>query len=70
MSPSKTPFIAAALAALAFGAHAQGNAPIKVGFMLPYSGTYAALGNDQAASLLQDELTKYQYAGNLSVIWG
>jgi len=37
---------AAAAAALSFaaGASAQ-NAPIKIGFMLPYSGTYASLGN-------------------------
>jgi len=45
MSPSfKTTFLAAALASCALGAHAQG-APIKVGFMLPYTGTYASLGN-------------------------
>jgi len=38
---------AALLAALAaFGAHAQSaSGPIKVGLMLPYSGTYAGLGN-------------------------
>ena len=36
---------AATLAFTALGAQAQGNAPIKVGLMLPYSGTYAALGN-------------------------
>src|SRR3954462_15147299 len=41
----KTSFIAAALATLALGAHAQGGAPIKIGFMLPYTGTYASLGN-------------------------
>jgi len=41
----KTTLFAAALASLALGAHAQGNAPIKVGFMLPYTGTYASLGN-------------------------
>ena len=35
---------AAALCAAA-AAHAQGGAPVKVGFMLPYTGTYAALGN-------------------------
>jgi branched-chain amino acid transport system substrate-binding protein len=35
---------AAAALAVAGPAHAQG-APIKVGFMLPYTGTYAALGN-------------------------
>jgi branched-chain amino acid transport system substrate-binding protein len=42
--------IGAALATAAFalaapGAHAQGSGPIKIGFMLPYSGTYASLGN-------------------------
>ena len=31
--------------ALAAQAQAQGNEKIKVGFMLPYTGTYAALGN-------------------------
>ncbi len=38
--------LAAAAAALSFaaGASAQ-NAPIKIGFMLPYSGTYASLGS-------------------------
>jgi len=46
MSPSfKTTLLAAALASCALGANAQGNAPIKVGFMLPYTGTYASLGN-------------------------
>jgi branched-chain amino acid transport system substrate-binding protein len=37
----------AALAALAAAgvAHAQSQAPIKVGLMLPYTGTYASLGN-------------------------
>ena len=41
------PLLAAvAAAALSFGAHAQSaNTPIKVGFMLPYTGTYASLGN-------------------------
>lgn len=35
-----------AAALMAAGAtQAQGNAPIKVGLMLPYTGTYAALGN-------------------------
>jgi len=39
--------LAAAAAAwgVAGAAHSQGNAPIKVGLMLPYTGTYAALGN-------------------------
>jgi branched-chain amino acid transport system substrate-binding protein len=38
--------VAAAAFALAFGAaHAQPAGPIKVGLMLPYTGTYAALGN-------------------------
>jgi branched-chain amino acid transport system substrate-binding protein len=41
----KTTLVAAALASCALGANAQGNAPIKVGFMLPYTGTYASLGN-------------------------
>jgi len=36
--------LAAALC-LAGLAQAQGNAPVKVGFMLPYTGTYASLGN-------------------------
>ena len=35
---------AAALALAAFGAQAQTSAPIKVGFMLPATGTFAALG--------------------------
>ncbi|HKX43605.1 MAG TPA: ABC transporter substrate-binding protein [Burkholderiaceae bacterium] len=42
---SKPLLAALAAAALSFGAHAQSNAPIKVGFMLPYTGTYASLGN-------------------------
>ena len=33
------------LACAALGANAQAGAPIKVGLMLPYSGTYASLGN-------------------------
>jgi branched-chain amino acid transport system substrate-binding protein len=44
-SSFKTTLLAAALASCALGANAQGNAPIKVGFMLPYTGTYASLGN-------------------------
>src|ERR1700712_717404 len=39
---------AATLALAALGAQAQSptaTAPIKVGFMLPYTGTYASLGN-------------------------
>jgi branched-chain amino acid transport system substrate-binding protein len=36
---------AVALGAFALAAQAQGNEKIKVGFMLPYTGTYAALGN-------------------------
>ena len=36
---------AAAALCVAAGAHAQTAAPLKVGFMLPYTGTYAALGN-------------------------
>ena len=35
----------AAIALVAPGAQAQGSGPIKIGFMLPYSGTYASLGN-------------------------
>jgi branched-chain amino acid transport system substrate-binding protein len=34
----------ALLAAASIGAHAQTSGPIKIGLMLPYSGTYAALG--------------------------
>ncbi len=38
--------VAAAAALCSAGvSHAQANAPIKVGLMLPYTGTYAALGN-------------------------
>jgi branched-chain amino acid transport system substrate-binding protein len=41
----KTTFAAAAVFALCAGmAHAQNNAPIKVGLMLPATGTFAALG--------------------------
>src|SRR5438105_1712928 len=36
---------AAALALVSLAASAQGTGPIKVGLMLPYTGTYAALGN-------------------------
>ncbi len=36
---------AAALALCAMVAHAQTAGPIKVGFMLPYTGTFASLGN-------------------------
>jgi len=36
----------AAVCAVATGAQAQGAPKLKVGFMLPYSGTYAALGNN------------------------
>ena len=35
---------ALALAAASFSAQAQASGPIKIGLMLPYSGTYAALG--------------------------
>ena len=48
MRPTRTALSAAAtlLAAVTtFAAHAQAGGPIKVGLMLPYSGTYAALGN-------------------------
>jgi branched-chain amino acid transport system substrate-binding protein len=46
-NPMKTFLTLSTLAALmATGAaHAQSNAPIKVGLMLPYTGTFAALGN-------------------------
>ncbi len=38
--------VAAAAALCGAGvSHAQGSAPIKVGLMLPYTGTFAALGN-------------------------
>jgi len=41
-----TSFAAAtALALTGAGAHAQASGPVKVGFMLPYTGTYASLGN-------------------------
>jgi branched-chain amino acid transport system substrate-binding protein len=44
--PLKSPLIAAlALGASALAAQAQTNAPIKVGLMLPFTGTYAGLGN-------------------------
>ncbi len=35
----------AAILCCAAAAHAQGTGPIKVGLMLPYTGTYAGLGN-------------------------
>jgi branched-chain amino acid transport system substrate-binding protein len=39
-------FVALALACASLAAHAQSSSgPIKVGLMLPYSGTYTALGN-------------------------
>ena len=38
-------FAAACAAALATSAQAQGQAPLKVGLMLPATGTYAALGD-------------------------
>ena len=41
----KKTFIAAALVAAAPLAFAQAPGKVKVGFMLPYTGTYAALGN-------------------------
>jgi branched-chain amino acid transport system substrate-binding protein len=37
--------LAATLAVASFAAQAQASGPIKIGLMLPYSGTYAALGN-------------------------
>ena len=49
--PFKTTLVAGALLALAASAAtAQGTGPIKVGLMLPYSGTYASLGNRAASS--------------------
>lgn len=51
MSPSRRTLISTAVAALAlstiatFPAQAQGMPKLKVGLMLPYTGTYAALGN-------------------------
>jgi branched-chain amino acid transport system substrate-binding protein len=48
MRPTRTALsVTAALlaAATSFAAHAQASGPIKVGLMLPYSGTYAGLGN-------------------------
>ena len=44
MRLNPTAFAAATLALTALGAHAQASGPIKVGFMLPYTGTYASLG--------------------------
>ena len=47
--PSIRPTLAALAALVAasapFAAVAQSSAPIKIGLMLPYSGTYAGLGN-------------------------
>jgi branched-chain amino acid transport system substrate-binding protein len=51
MSLSRKTFVSTAVAALALSAlatlpaHAQGLPKLKVGLMLPYTGTYAALGN-------------------------
>ena len=47
MSPTRfVPLaLAATLAAASFTAQAQAGGPIKIGLMLPYSGTYAGLGN-------------------------
>ncbi len=36
---------AAVLCIASFGAQAQNQAPVRIGLMLPYTGTYAALGN-------------------------
>ena len=45
-SPRLAPIVAACCAAaFATGAQAQGQAPLKVGLMLPATGTYAALGD-------------------------
>ena len=48
MRPTRTILSATAAllaAATSLAAHAQASGPLKVGLMLPYSGTYAALGN-------------------------
>ena len=45
MRPIRTLGAAAAALVLSSLAQAQSAAPIKVGFMLPYTGTFAALGN-------------------------
>ena len=48
MRPTRTALSAAAAllaTATSFAAHAQAGGPIKIGLMLPYSGTFAALGN-------------------------
>ena len=48
MLPTRPALCSAAallLAALPFSAQAQASGPIKVGLMLPYTGTFAALGN-------------------------
>jgi branched-chain amino acid transport system substrate-binding protein len=37
--------VALAALALPFAAHTQGTGKLKVGLMLPYTGTFAALGN-------------------------
>lgn len=41
-----TRFAAAAFALCTFGAQAQTPAPIKIGFMLPYTGTFANIGSN------------------------
>ncbi len=43
--PASKTLLAAALALLGTASFAQGAAKLKVGLMLPYSGTYASLGN-------------------------
>ena len=45
MTSSLHTALAASLAFAAFGVHAQTSAPIKVGLMLPATGTFAALGD-------------------------
>ena len=42
---STTPFAAAALTLCSLGAHAQAGGPVKIGLMLPATGTFANLGN-------------------------
>ena len=45
MNHRRNIFVAAALAVAAAGTQAQGQPPLKVGLMLPYTGTFAALGD-------------------------
>src|SRR3982750_3264533 len=45
LKPTLAAIVASVLAAAAAPALARSSGPIKVGFMLPYTGTYASLGN-------------------------